>query len=163
MTISTQTLPSVRSQERLGIGAAARAAGISVKRVRHYEAIGLLPDVRRNGRGAREYGFADIHTLRFIGRARSLGFSLDDVRKLLSLWQDPHRSNRDTLHLSEIHLKGLVERRLALDSITSTLRQPIEACDGDGRPDCPIIDDLSAINSGSGSEPSPNSKPSPEE
>lgn len=132
--------------ETLPIGAAARRAGISVKRARHYEAIGLLPPVDRASGGKRLFNDADIHTLRFIGRARSLGFPLNAIRKLLSLWQDPERSNADTLRLSERHMEDLLAKRAALDSMMDALQHLIDACAGDGRPECPILDDLA--NSG---------------
>lgn len=126
----------------LPIGVAARAASISVKRARHYEAIGLLPQVDRDHGGTRLFSEADIHTLRFVGRARSLSFSLNAIRKLLSLWQDPERNNADTKRLAEGHMDDLLDRKAAMDSMTSTLQRLIDACAGDGRPECPILDDL---------------------
>lgn len=124
------------------IGAAARASGVSVKMARHYEATGLLPPAERGPNGARLFSQADVHTLRFIGHARSLGFSLCAIRKLLSLWQDPMRSNADTLQLAEQQMDELIDKAVALDSMTTALQQLIDACAGDGRPDCPILDDL---------------------
>lgn len=130
----------------LKIGAAAHAAGVSAKMVRHYEAIGLLPPANRNQNGIRLFSQNDVHTLRFIGRARSLGFSLQTIRQLLSLWQDPNRSNTNTLHLAEEHMLELLKKRHALNSVIETLQHLIDACAGDGRPECPILDDFAVSN-----------------
>lgn len=130
------------NQENVLIGDAAKLAGISVKMARHYEAIGLLPAARRSGVGSRMFRHADVHTLRFIARARELGFPLRTVRRLLSLWQQPDRSNADTRQLAEQHLLELRDRRAALDAMLVALQRLIDACAGDGRPDCPILDDL---------------------
>ncbi|MCE8000940.1 MAG: MerR family DNA-binding protein [Rhodobiaceae bacterium] len=124
------------------IGTAARAAGITVRMARHYEAAGLLPPAIRDDAGSRLFSTADVHTLRFIGRARSLGFSLKAIRKLLSLWQDAHRSNAETLHLAEKHMTDLLQKQSELTAMISTLQQLIDARAGDGRPECPILDDL---------------------
>lgn len=124
------------------IGAAARAGGITVKMARHYEAIGLLPPAERDKGGSRLFTRADIHTLRFVGRGRSLGFSLGAIRKLLSLWQDAHRSNAETLQLAEKHMTDLLHKQSDLATMVGTLQELIDACAGDGRPECPILDDL---------------------
>ena len=142
MKTTDQRYSAIGTDVHLTIGTAAEAAALTVKRIRYYESTGLLPEVKRNASGARTYGFSDIHTLRFIGRARALGFSLNDIRELLSLWQNPDRSNRDILELSETHLKDLLDRKAALDSIIENLRHLIHACNGDGRPECPIINEL---------------------
>lgn len=132
------------NQENVLIGDAAKLAGVSVKMARHYEAIGLLPAARRSGRGSRMFRHADVHTLRFIARAREFGFPLRTVRRLLSLWQQPDRSNAETRKLAEQHLLELREKRAALDVMHVALQHLIDACAGDGRPDCPILDDLAA-------------------
>jgi Cu(I)-responsive transcriptional regulator len=124
------------------IGAAARAAGITVKMARHYEAVGLLPPAIRDEAGSRLFSSADIHTFRFIGRGRSLGFSLQAIQKLLSLWQDAHRSNTETLHLAEEHMTDLLHKQSELTTMIRSLQELIDACAGDGRPECPILDDL---------------------
>lgn len=132
------------NRKDIPIGAAAKLAGVSVKMARHYEAIGLLPAAKRSGNGSRMLRQADVHTLRFIARARELGFPLRTVRRLLSLWQQADRSNAETRQLAEQHLLELRDKRAALDMMLATLQQLIDACAGDGRPDCPILDDLSA-------------------
>lgn len=103
------------------IGAAARAAGISVKMARHYEATGLLPPAVRDKTGSRLFTRADIHTLRFVGGGRSLGFSLSAIRKLLSLWQNAHRSNAETLDLAERHMTDLLHKQSELAAMVGTL------------------------------------------
>jgi MerR family transcriptional regulator, copper efflux regulator len=134
---------AVMKQHRtLAIGAAARAASISVKMVRHYETTGLLPAAQRGTGGTRLFNEQDVHTLRFIARARALGFPLRTVRELLSLWQHPARSNAETRQLAEQQLRDLLARRAALDGMSAALQRLIEACAGDGRPECPILDDL---------------------
>lgn len=134
--------PRLLHRKAVSIGLAAGSAGISVKRARHYEASGLLPPVDRDRGGARLFSDADVHTLRFIGRARSLGFPLKAIRKLLSLWQDAHRSNTETLNLAEIHMQDLLHKQSELAAMVGTLQELMEACAGDGRPECPILDDL---------------------
>jgi len=124
------------------IGAAARAAGVSVKMARHYETVGLLPQAERGPGGVRRFTAGDVSTLRFVARARSLGFPLGAIRKLLSLWQDAHRSNAETLRLAESHMDELLLKSAALREVTTALQNLIDACAGDGRPDCPILDDL---------------------
>lgn len=131
----------------LSIGAAARAAGVSVKMVRHYESIGLLPPAARDRGGVRRITSADVHTLRFIARARSLGFSLQNIRRLLSLWHDLNRSNAEILNLAEIHRKEMLEKRASLDAMLGALQVLIETCAGDGRPECPILEDLAETKS----------------
>ncbi len=129
---------------RFSIGEAARAAGVSAKMARHYETIGLVPRAERTAGGLRLFSPAAVHTLRFIGRARSLGFPLATVRKLLSLWQDPNRSNTDTLRLANQHMQELLAKGVALSSMEKALQELIDACAGDGRPECPILDDLAS-------------------
>jgi MerR family transcriptional regulator, copper efflux regulator len=126
----------------VGIGVAARIAGVSVRMARHYEAVGLLTPTLRSRTGDRRFLAADIHTLGFIGRARALGFPLETVRTLLSLWHDPHRSNADIVALAEPHRAELERKRLALQAMSTALQLLIEACAGDGRSECPILEEL---------------------
>lgn len=137
----TATHPTLASA-RLSIGEAARRAGVSPKMVRHYEAVGLLPAAGRTGSGLRRFSEAQVHTLRFIARARSLGFALGDVARLLSLWHDRGRSNAEVLHLAEAHLVEISRKADDLRSVTGALEALVAACIGDGRPECPILDDL---------------------
>jgi len=124
------------------IGKAASGAGVSAKMIRHYEAIGLLPAADRRDSGYRDYSAADMHRLRFIGRARDLGFSLERIRVLLRLWTDRDRSNAEVKALAAIHIAELEEKIRHLRAMSETLTDLARACDGDGRPDCPILNGL---------------------
>ena len=130
------------AQARHNIGAAARLTGVSAKMVRHYEEIGLLPRVERTASRYRLYGEADLHRLRFIRRARSLGFSIKDIGTLLGLWDDPRRASRDVKRLAEAQIDDLERRIAEMQSMQRTLRELARRCHGDARPECPVLDDL---------------------
>ena len=127
---------------RLNIGEAARAAGVSAKMIRHYEAIGLFAPAARTESGYRTYGEADVHTLRFIRHSRDLGFSLEQIRALLGLWQDRTRPSRDVQTLAQQHLAELDAKLAELQAMKTTLEHLVHCCHGDDRPDCPILDTL---------------------
>ena len=124
------------------IGQAAELSGISAKMVRHYESLGLLPRVARTDGGYRQYNEADVHTLRFIKRARDLGFSMAEVAQLLTLWQNRRRTSASVKRIAQQHLDDLAERIDAMRAMQRTLQQLLHDCHGDERPDCPILDDL---------------------
>ena len=126
----------------LAIGAAARASGVSAKMVRHYEALGLLGAVARTEAGYRQYTPADIHTLRFIKRARDLGFPIAEIAELVGLWRDRQRASADVKRIAQRHLAELEQRIVALQDMRRTLDDLLCHCHGDARPDCPILDDL---------------------
>lgn len=126
----------------MNIGQAARASGVSAKMIRHYESIGLVPPADRRDSGYRDYGAADLHRLGFIRHARDLGFPLERIRVLLGLWSDPGRSNADVKAIARAHVRELEERARQLNEMADALRTLADACDGDGRPDCPIIASL---------------------
>lgn len=126
------------------IGEISRLSGVSTKLIRHYEAIGLLRSAHRDANGYRAYGEIDVHELRFIKRARMLGFPIETIRDLLSLWRDTSRHSRKVRALAQTHLKFLENRIEATRQMEAPLRTLIAACTGDHRPDCPILDDLSS-------------------
>ncbi|WP_457417965.1 Cu(I)-responsive transcriptional regulator [Roseateles sp. P5_E7] len=127
---------------RLNIGEAARAAGVSAKMIRHYEGIGLFAQAARTEAGYRTYGEREIHTLRFIRHSRDLGFSLEQIRALLGLWQDRARPSRDVQALAQQHLAQLDAKLAELQAMKTTLEHLVHCCHGDDRPDCPILDTL---------------------
>ena len=124
------------------IGRASEASGVSVKMIRHYEAIGLLKKVARTYANYRVYGANDVHTLRFIKRARSLGFSIEDIRELLSLWQNKSRPSAAVKRIAAEHMEGLKQRIAEMQQMVTTLGHLSAHCHGDHRPDCPILEDL---------------------
>jgi MerR family transcriptional regulator, copper efflux regulator len=126
------------------IGEAARRTGVSAKMIRWYEATGLLPPAVRSEAGYRHYGPADLHTLRFIRRARDLGFSVEAIADLLALWRDRARPSAGVKAIAQAHIADLHRRIAELESMARTLEHLAVACCGDDRPECPILDDLAA-------------------
>jgi Cu(I)-responsive transcriptional regulator len=124
------------------IGKAAKESGVSVKMIRHYESLGLLRGVPRTASNYRVYGENEVHTLRFIKRARNLGFPIEDIRALLSLWQDKKRSSAAVKKIAGAHMAALERRIAEMQAMLTTLRHLTHHCHGDQRPDCPILDDL---------------------
>lgn len=131
----------------MNIGEVARVSGVSAKMIRHYEATGLIPKAARSDSGYRHYDERDIHTLRFIRRARTAGFSATQIKKLLSLWYDRQRPSREVKQLATAHLAELKERISELESIAQALSQLITNCHGDDRQECPILDTLAGEGS----------------
>ena len=111
--------------------------------VRHYESLGLLPRVGRTDSGYRQYSEAEVHTLRFIKRSRELGFSMEEIAELVSLWQNRRRSSAGVKRIAQRHADDLAQRIEAMQAMQRTLAHLIHCCQGDDRPDCPILDDLS--------------------
>jgi MerR family copper efflux transcriptional regulator len=124
------------------IGEASRLSGVSTKMIRHYEAIGLIPSADRRSSNYRDYGHHDLHRLAFIRRARDLGFSIPEIRDLLRLWADRSRSSAEVKRLTDAHIDELDSKIEALSEMRATLAHLADACGGDDRPDCPIIDRL---------------------
>jgi Cu(I)-responsive transcriptional regulator len=110
--------------------------------IRHYEAIGLLKNVARTDANYRVYSGKDVHTLRFIKRARTLGFSMDDIRELLALWQNKTRPSASVKKIAGGHMQDLKRRIVEMQSMVATLEHLTHNCHGDDRPDCPILEDL---------------------
>jgi MerR family copper efflux transcriptional regulator len=132
----------MRAQTGVSIGAAAHRSGITVKMIRYYESIGLIAPADRTASNYRTYDERDISRLEFVKRARGLGFSLDEIRQLLALWDDSGRASAEVKSLVLAHITELDARIAALKSMRGTLRLLADRCDGNDRPDCPIIDDL---------------------
>ena len=130
-------------QGMLDIGRASKASGVSVKMIRHYEAIGILPKVARTLSNYRLYSPNDVHLLRFIKRARTLGFSMDDIKELVSLWRNKSRSSAAVKSIAGKHVEVLKQKVAELQSMVQTLEHLTHHCHGDSRPSCPILDDLS--------------------
>lgn len=124
------------------IGELAAASGVSAKMIRHYEGIGLLPAPARRDSGYRDYGAADLHRLRFVRRAKDLGFSVDQIRDLLRLWADRSRTSAEVKAIALAHVADLQRRANAMAEVAGALRHLADACQGDHRPDCPIIHEL---------------------
>ena len=125
------------------LGDAAKASGVSAKMIRHYESIGLIGTARRTDAGYRVYDERDVQVLQFIHRSRVLGFSLEQIRTLLALWQDKHRASKDVRAMARQHIAELDEKIGNMQAMRRTLETLATKCHGDDRPDCPILDDLS--------------------
>jgi Cu(I)-responsive transcriptional regulator len=129
-------------EEPFNIGVAAERSGVSAKMVRHYESLGLLPAVVRTDAGYRQYGEREVHTLRFIRRARDLGFSMAEIEQLVKLWQNRRRSSADVKRIALAHVADLERRIDEMTAMKRTLERLAASCHGDHRPDCPILDEL---------------------
>jgi MerR family copper efflux transcriptional regulator len=128
----------------LNIGQAARRSGVSAKMIRHYESQRLLRTARRTDGGYRLYDSNDVHTLRFVRRARGLGFSMKEIGQLLGLWQNRRRSSGDVRSIAQRHIADLDQKIQELESMRQTLQDLVHRCRGDHRPECPILEDLAA-------------------
>jgi MerR family copper efflux transcriptional regulator len=124
------------------IGQAARLSGVSDKMVRHYESLGLLPPVSRTDAGYRQYTDREVHTLRFVKRSRDLGFSMAEIAELLKLWQNRRRSSSDVRRIATTQIAALEQRIGQMREMKRSLEQLVASCQGDHRPDCPILDEL---------------------
>lgn len=127
----------------MNIGEAAEASGVNAKLIRHYESIGVIPKVLRSESGYRVYSEADVNILIFVKRARNLGFSMKEIKKLVSLWRNKSRASSEVKALALQHVKQLDQKIAELESMSKTLKQLARACHGDNRPDCPILEKLS--------------------
>ncbi|MFC7332060.1 Cu(I)-responsive transcriptional regulator [Rhodocista pekingensis] len=125
------------------IGTAAARSGVPARTIRYYESAGLIDAAGRRQNGYRDYDDTDVRTLRFISRARALGFSMREVADLLELWRDRSRASADVRALAQRHMAEIDGRIAELQSLRRTLGDLVERCQGDGRPDCPILDTLS--------------------
>lgn len=126
----------------MNIGDLSKSSGVNAKLIRHYESIGLIPKAVRSESGYRQYGENDVHILRFIKRARGLGFSMKEIKKLIGLWRNRSRASADVKALALEHIHGLEAKIAELQGMVETLKQLSRHCHGDHRPECPIIQDL---------------------
>lgn len=147
MKLSRNTMPLSAARERgqHSIGEAARRTGLSAKMIRHYESLRLLPKIKRTAGDYRVYSQSDLHTLRFIRRARTLGFSIDEIRDLLGLWHNQRRASAEVKRLATRHIAALEQKIDELESMRDALVALVARCHGDQRPDCPILEDLAAL------------------
>ena len=129
----------------VNIGTAARLSGISSKMLRHYEAQGMLGEVARTDSNYRQYSLADVHSLRFIRRARDMGFGLDAITELVGLWHNRRRSSAHVKRIAQRHHEELGQRIAALQAMQRSLDGLLCHCPGNERPDCPILDDLGKV------------------
>lgn len=126
----------------MNIGELAKSSGVNAKLIRHYESIGLIPKASRTEAGYRVYSSTDIQFLRFIKRARGLGFSMKEIKKLIGLWRNKSRASREVKSLAQQHIEDLETKISEMQEMVSNLRTLARNCHGDGRPDCPIIKGL---------------------
>ena len=127
---------------QVNIGAAAAQTGVSAKMIRYYESLGLLGKVSRTDNGYRHYSETEVHMLRFIKRARELGFSMAEIGELVSLWNNRRRASASVKRIAQKHADELAQRVAAMQEMQRTLAALIDSCQGDNRPDCPILDSL---------------------
>tara|TARA_B100001063_G_scaffold243904_1_gene275504 strand:+ start:145 stop:597 length:453 start_codon:yes stop_codon:yes gene_type:complete len=126
----------------MNIGQAAKASGVSAKMIRYYEQTGLIPAADRTDSGYRDYSDTDVHMLRFIRRARDLGFSVAEIGDLLNLWRDETRQSAEVKRLAQGHIDALEKKIVVLQDMAHTLTMLVNACHGDHRPHCPILQRL---------------------
>ena len=126
----------------MNIGQAAKASGVSAKMIRYYEQTGLIPAADRTDSGYRDYSDTDVHMLRFIRRARDLGFSVAEIGDLLNLWRDETRQSAEVKRLAQGHIDALEKKIAVLQDMAHTLTMLVNACHGDHRPHCPILQRL---------------------
>lgn len=123
----------------MNISKVSKLTGVSAKTIRYYESIDLMPEPARAANGYRDYSNKDVEILKFIQSARKMGFPLKDVANLLELWQDKNRASRDVRSLAKRHIEEVENRIQELQNIRDTLKNLVECCHGDDRPDCPIL------------------------
>ena len=140
----------------MNIGEASAASGVSAKMIRYYEQIGLIGPATRTMSGYRVYSGNDVHTLRFVRRARDLGFSVAQMTELLTLWRDRGRASSDVKRIAEGHVAALERKMTELQQMADTLKHLASNCHGDGRPDCPIIGELAGEDCGKHVTPGPH-------
>lgn len=146
--LPTLELAEARDQGFLNIGEAAAASGVSAKMIRHYEKIGLIPKAGRTFANYRIYGETEVRTLQFVRRARKLGFSIPQIKRLVGLWQNQRRRSADIKRLAMEHVAELDGLIREMQAMRQALHHLAETCHGDDRPDCPILEDLATLHTG---------------
>lgn len=145
MSNAPAELATAREQGYYSIGRAAELSGVTPKMIRHYEALELIPKAARTMGDYRVYTASDVHTLRFVRRARTLGFSMEEIGALLNLWRDHRRASGEVKRLALKHIAELDSKIEELQSMRSALADLAQHCHGDERPECPILDDLGRV------------------
>lgn len=128
----------------MNIGEAAKISGVNAKLIRHYESIGIIPKASRSDAGYRTYSEADVHILSFVKRARTLGFSMKEIKRLVSLWRNKSRASAEVKNLALKHVEEMEQKIQELQEMVKTLKHLSKNCHGDHRPDCPILNDLAS-------------------
>ncbi len=126
----------------VNIGEAAKISGVNAKLIRHYESIGIIPKASRSDAGYRTYSDTDVHILSFVKRSRNLGFSMKEIKKLVSLWRNKNRASSEVKSLAIKHIDEMEQKVCELQGMVKTLKNLANNCHGDHRPDCPILLDL---------------------
>lgn len=126
----------------MNISKVSKLTGVTAKTIRYYESINLMPEPARAPNGYRDYSDKDVDILKFIQSARKMGFPLKDVGNLLELWQDKNRASRDVRDLAKRHIEEVEARIQELQGIRDTLKNLVDCCHGDDRPDCPILNNF---------------------
>jgi Cu(I)-responsive transcriptional regulator len=134
----------------VNIGEAAKRSGLTTKTIRFYEDIGLVPAAARDANGYRRYGEREVNQLRFVHRARSLGFTVEECRELLALYGDRERASADVKALALARIRDIERKIEELEAMKATLQHLAERCHGDARPECPILEDLASSRAGAG-------------
>ncbi len=126
----------------MNIGQAAKISGVNAKLIRHYESIGIIPKASRSDAGYRTYSESEVHILSFVKRARTLGFSMKEIKKLVSLWRNKSRASAEVKAMATKHVEEMEKKVTELQAMVKTLKHLAKNCHGDGRPECPILDDF---------------------
>ena len=140
--VARPELADARQQGFHNIGEASAVTGVSAKMIRHYESVGLIPAASRTFAGYRLYADADLHRLHFIKRSRALGFSMKQIETLLALWNDKHRASAQVKKMAQAHVAELEAKISGMQAMQRTLMNLARHCQGDQRPDCPILEGL---------------------
>jgi Cu(I)-responsive transcriptional regulator len=133
----------IKNKEKImNISEVAKLSGVNAKMIRRYEEDGIIPKAIRNSAGYRQYSEKDVHNLRFVKSAKELGFSMKDIKDLLGLWRNKNRASAKVKSIAEKHTKELEKKLSEIENMLMTLRNLVERCQGNDRPDCPILDGL---------------------